>query len=271
MLSIIIVHYRDPEALGRCLESVSGASLPVPVEILVVDNDSGCEGTVRRICRDSRQPLHLIWNRRNEGLARAANQAFQTSRGEYILHLNPDVQVLCNAVKELYCFLESHPKVGVVFPKLLDRDGAVQLSCRKFYDWPTVVLRRTPWLRSLPWSRVDRHLMKDADRTKSMEVDWALGAAFLVRRDALQADRLFDDRYFLYLEDVDLCMDLWKRGWKVVYHPAAVMLHDHRRRSARHPFSRANWEHLRSYMKFVLKHSRFGTSRGAKWNGEKAC
>jgi len=228
--------------------------MPASAEFFVVDNGSGSDQKLARICENGPKPITLISNGNNKGLASAANRAFRISRGEYILNLNPDVTVSPHSVELLYHFLEDNPGVGAVFPKLLNQDGSLQLSCRRFYDLPTVILRRTPLHRLMGRGRMDRHLMMDFDHRSLRNVDWALGAAFLVRREALYPrNRLFDHRYFLYFEDVDLCMGLRHRGWKVMYHPEAVMIHDHIRRSASMPFSRANWEHFISYLRFCLK------------------
>ncbi|MBI4773616.1 MAG: glycosyltransferase family 2 protein [Deltaproteobacteria bacterium] len=256
MLSVIIVHYRTPDRLVRCLDALSRAFIPATAECIVVDNGSGRDEELARICENGPKPITLVSSGNNEGLASAANRAFRISRGKYILNLNPDVTVSPHSVGILYRFLEDHPDVGAVFPKLLNQDGSLQLSCRRFYDLPTVILRRTPLHRLMGKVHVDRHLMTDFDHRSVRNVDWALGAAFLVRREALYpGNRLFDRRYFLYFEDVDLCMGLRRRGWRVVYHPEAVMIHDHIRRSASKPFSRANWEHFISYLKFSLKQS----------------
>ena len=228
--------------------------MPASAEFFVVDNGSGRDQELARICESGPKPVTFIANGSNDGLASAANRAFRKSRGEYILNLNPDVMATPRSVTILFDFLKNNPDVGAVFPKLLNKDGSLQLSCRRFYDLPTVILRRTPLHRIVGKRRLDRHLMTDFDHRTVRNVDWALGAAFLIRRKALYPqNRLFDHRYFLYFEDVDLCMDLRRRGWRVTYHPDAVMFHDHIRHSASKPFSRANWAHFTSYLKFSLK------------------
>ncbi len=271
MISIIIVHYRTPGRLADCLDALSTAELPEPTEILVADNYSQCDGELKSLCSSARHPVKLRLSGRNEGLACAANRAFRESGGEYVLNLNPDVLVSGDAVARLHEHLVRNPETGVVFPKLLNPDGTLQYSCRRCYDWQTIVLRRTPLGRSAGGRRLRSHLMADYDHTETREVDWALGAAFMVRRDAAPEHGLFDDRYFLYLEDVDLCTDMWKRGWKVIYHPHATMVHDHRRGSARNPLGKENWSHLVSCLKYCLKHGGFKTVRRSEEMGKPPC
>ena len=96
--------------------------------------------------------------------------------------------------------------------------------------------------------------MLDWNHSSQREVDWALGAAFILRREAVPDGRVMDERFFLYFEDVDLCLRLRKAGWKVMYNPEAVMIHHHQRESAGHNWNRAKFEHLKSWIKFAWKH-----------------
>ncbi|MEK7307338.1 MAG: glycosyltransferase, partial [Nitrospirota bacterium] len=93
----------------------------------------------------------------------------------------------------------------------------------------------------------------DWDHMTIREIDWALGACMMIRTEAVP-DEVFDPRFFLYFEDVDLCLRLKKAGWKVVYHPEAAAVHEHRQKSRKNPFSRANYEHFKSWVKFILKY-----------------
>jgi len=257
-LSIIIVHYNQPQHLAKCFDSIKKAHLPDPTEIIVVDNGSRNLQSVQRICSNGSGPVDLICNRTNLGLARAANLAMKRASGKYLLNLNPDVQVSRDSVLQLERYLHENPGTGIVFPRLLHPDGSLQLSCRTHYDMLTVLLRRTPLSKIYNGPRIRRHLMADWDHDKPREIDWALGAAFMVRREALPQGRIFDDRYFLYMEDVDICFTLRQRGWGVRYMPSAVMIHDHIRSSATKTISRANLEHLISFIRFQLKHRVLG-------------
>jgi N-acetylglucosaminyl-diphospho-decaprenol L-rhamnosyltransferase len=99
--------------------------------------------------------------------------------------------------------------------------------------------------------------MMDWNHEEIREVDWGLGACMFLRRGALKGENIFDERFFLYFEDVDLCFRMRKEGWKVTYYPEAVMVHSHARQSAGGFFNRAKWEHFKSLIKFYLKHRRF--------------
>ncbi len=252
-ISIILITHNHRDFIQTCLQSIFPESENISLEIIVVDNGSS-DGTGRLI-RQRFPQVRLIENRRNVGFARAANQAFRESRGEFILLLNPDVQVLPGAIEKMSNFLRQNERVGVVLPKLVNPDGSLQYSCRTFCHPLTLFCRRAPlaWLFS-DHSSVRRHLMMEWDHGNIQEVDWGLGACMLIRRKALAGDLLMDERFFLYFEDIDLCFSLKRAGLKIVYYPDAVLVHHHLRQSAEGIFNRAKWEHLKSLAKFYWKY-----------------
>jgi GT2 family glycosyltransferase len=145
--------------------------------------------------------------------------------------------------------------VGIVFPKLLNPDGSLQYSCRTFHTFWTILMRRTPLGKMFPKSKILRdHLMMDWDHDTIREVDWALGGCMMIRRDAVFGPKLFDERFFLYFEDVDLCYGMKKTSWKVIYNPKAVMVHHHLRESALKGLNPQKKEVIKSWVKFKLKH-----------------
>ncbi len=257
----IIVHYEQPVHLAGCLSALQRCCSRASGPVIVVDNGSRHLGEVERVCARVDLDVRLVANRSNRGLARAANQALIHAEGDYLLHLNPDVRIHEGALEEMVRFMEASPAAGIAFPKLLNPDGSLQYSCRTYYDLPTVLLRRTVLGRVCGAEKVRKHLMEEWDHCEVRQVDWALGAAFLVRRGALGRSGLFDNRFFLYMEDVDLCLTMKERGWGVYYLPRAVMTHHHVRSSANKPFSRANWEHAKSFLRFAIKHGCLGPER----------
>ncbi|MBI5837408.1 MAG: glycosyltransferase [Candidatus Eisenbacteria bacterium] len=229
-LSVVIVHYETPDLLEECLRSLAESG-DMPAEILVVDNSH------RRPARPvvERFPgVRLIENTENSGFARAVNQGVRGTTGEWVMVLNPDTRVRPGALRELERFGGEHPEAGIVAPRLLNPDGTLQHSCRRFYTLRTLLYRRTflaRWMQDSPVTRA--HLMLDFDHLEPRAVDWVLGGAMLVRRRAVEDVGGADERFFLYFEDVDWCYRMGKRGWKVWYVPAAEIEHRHRRESTR--------------------------------------
>lgn len=252
-ISIIVVNYNTRDLLKECLTALFSNAPACGFEVFVVDNSSR-DGSRALLARHFPQ-CTVIGNRRNLGFARAANQAYRMSRGEYCLVMNPDLRVLPGSVQTLWEFMESHLDVGIVFPKLYNPDGSLQYSCRTFHTIGTILLRRTPLGKLLPNSRILKdHLMTDWDHNTMREVDWALGGCMMARREAVPDSQLFDERFFLYFEEVDLCYRMKKTPWKVVYNPEGAMVHHHLRESAGKGLNRQKFEVINSWMKFKLKH-----------------
>ena len=253
-LGIVIVHYNTPADLARCLESLRAEADICPHEIVVVDNASTGPGLGELAARFP--AVRWLRNAQNVGYGRGCNQGLAALPADFHLILNPDIVVLPGALASLLAFAEANPRAGLVGPQLLNEDGTIQESCRRFYTFKTLLLRRTLLGRLFPRSRtVARHLMRDFDHTTPRPVDWVLGGCLLVRREARQRCGPMDERFFLYFEDVDWCYRMWQCGFEVLYHPDARFVHRHRRASAQRKFSRSYWLHLGSLIAFYEKWS----------------
>ena len=168
--------------------------------------------------------------------------------------LNPDIRVLPHALGNLIAFMDSQEDAALAGAKLLNEDGSVQDSCRRFYTFWTLVLRRTVLGRIFGNGRtIRRYLMRDFDHEESREVDWVIGACIMIRKAALADIGLMDERFFLYFEDVDWCYRTWRGGWKVFYVADAPMSHGYARESARRGFSRHLLAHVVSLLHFYEK------------------
>jgi GT2 family glycosyltransferase len=253
-LSIVIVHYNTPEDLGRCLESLRAQAPACEHEVVVIDNASTAPGLDE--LQDRFDQVRWVRNAENVGYGRACNQGMALVPADYHLILNPDIVVLEGAIDAALRHAERHPRAGIIGPQLLNEDGTIQESCRRFYTFWTLLMRRTLLGKLVPNSRtVARHLMRDFDHQSVRPVDWVLGGCLLVRREALARCGPMDDRFFLYFEDVDWCYRMWQCGYEVVYLPDARFVHRHRRSSARGALDRSFWLHLTSLISFYEKWS----------------
>lgn len=253
LIGVIVVDYQSDPLTERLLSSLSHALSAFPslsMKVIVVEN---CP-TRPRQTGPKNLDIQFLRQDRNLGFGRAVNLAGRYLETPYLLLLNPDVELFADTLSILYNYIEKNPKAGIVVPKLIDHHGNLQHSARRFYDFPTVLFRRTFLGRFFPNHPVLRkHLIADWDHASVQEIDWALGACMLIRRAAV-GEEIFDPRFFLYFEDVDLCVRMKKNGWKVVYHPDALAVHAHRQKSRKHFLSRANFEHFVSWVKFMVKH-----------------
>lgn len=257
-LSIVIVNYKTKGLLKQCVRGILECRLPYPYEIIVVDNDSR-DGSVEML-HEQFPLVRVIDSPVNVGFAAGMNLGFRQASGTYIMTLNTDVAVVRGALDQLHEYLEHHPQAGIAVPKLINPDGTTQLSVFRFPTFFVALWRRTP-LGSLPGPKrtLKKFLMLDWDHQDQRPIGWALGAALYMRRSALEAVGYFDERYFLFLEDVDLCRKFWTHGWSVEYVPTAEMVHYHQRPSATKNvrggiLSYPARLHLRSWMKYFAKH-----------------
>ncbi|MCA9728821.1 MAG: glycosyltransferase family 2 protein, partial [Candidatus Eisenbacteria bacterium] len=252
-VSIVIVVYRTPEFLERCLQSIAGANLALTSEVHVLDN-APLDERSREICAAAGASYRR--NEKNLGFGRAVNQGIDAARGRYVLVLNPDVEVAPGSIETLVAYADAEPDAGLVAPRLHYPDGSLQLTCRTFYTLPIFILRRTFLGKLFPQARIIRqHLMLDWDHESSRDVDWCIGGALLARTSAIADVGKMDERFFLYFEDVDWCYRMHQRGWRVVYHPASRMIHHYQRASAGWKPSRGLWLHLASTVRFYEKWS----------------
>ncbi|MFH1597693.1 MAG: glycosyltransferase family 2 protein [Patescibacteria group bacterium] len=257
-LSIVILNYKSKGLLKQCLKGIQLIGLQLNYEIIVIDNASG-DGSIEMV-REQFPRVRLIASPSNCGYAAGNNLGLKKAQGKYILVLNPDITILNNAIRVMFDFMEKEKEAGIVGPKLINPDGSIQMSCRQFPTIKTIVYRRTP-LGKLPGARklLRKFLMIDWDHQVVREVDWMLGACYLIRKSALDQVGLFDDRFFLYFEDVDLCRRFWQARYKVYYLPQADMVHYHQRLSAINPgfkgvFGYATRVHIISGIKYFAKY-----------------
>ena len=261
-LSIIIIHYNQAKWLENCLMKIRQEKLDIPFEVIVIDNNSPdileAEKMVEKM-QDHFAELVLIKNQKNLGYGQAVNQGIKATDGKYILVLNPDVLISGAGLSKMVKYMEENQSVGVLGPKLFNYDGTLQYSCFAFPKWYTPIVRRTFLGNTLFGKKeIRRYLMEDYDHQVTREVDWLLGGALFLRREAIEKIGLMDERYFLYCEDTDCCRKFKDSIYKVIYYPEASFLHYHQRMSARKKGLRALFDkialiHIMSAIKYFLK------------------
>jgi GT2 family glycosyltransferase len=223
-LSVTICSWNTRDYLDRCIESVLTQADGVALEIIVIDNASE-DGSAEMV--EQKYPnVRLIRNQENRGFGAGHNQGFAIAEGEFLMPLNSDAVVHESCFERLIAFLREHPDVGIAAPKLLNPDGSLQYSCRRFPTPAAALFRNTLLGKLFPNNRFAReYLMQDWDHCEPRDVDWVSGAAFCFRASVYRAIGGFDERFFMYLEDVDLCKRVHEAGYRVVYVPNAVVTH----------------------------------------------
>ena len=253
LLSVVYVNFRTPELVIRSVRSVLQHGLCDPGNVVIVDNMSGDNSA--ELIIEALPDCRLIRATDNKGYGAGLNLAVQATDSEFILCLNPDTYFEDDNLRSVIKLMQDDKKVGLVGLDLFYPDGSRQYSARRDYTYLDVLLRRMPIGKFRIFSKlVNRHLMKDSWANGAFDADWVIGTGFVVRSDAYTEVGGMDTDYFLYMEDVDLCMRLRKAAWRVVAMPNARLIHDHQRASATSILSPASKMHLRSLRTFIRKH-----------------
>jgi len=256
-LSIIIVSWNVRDLLRACLRSLtiddrrwtmddksssmvhrpsSAIHRPLSIEVIVIDNASS-DGSAAMVAAEFPW-VRLVANPDNRGFTGGNNQGLALSQGQYVLFLNPDTEVIGDALATLRAYMEAHPAVGVVGPLLRYADGSIQSSRRRFPTFGIALFESTPlaWHWPLtsanPWARhyrMEEHLqtseVSETSEALGQEVDWVVGAALMTRRAVLEQIGGFDEGYFMYSEELDWCRRAREAGWQIVYLPTAEIIH----------------------------------------------
>jgi N-acetylglucosaminyl-diphospho-decaprenol L-rhamnosyltransferase len=191
------------------------------VEVVVVDNASS-DGSADRAAGPR---VRLIRNPDNRGFARAANQGIAATEAPLVLLLNPDAEVVEGSLSALVKVARERPRAGAVGALVRNPDGSIQPSARRVPRLGEALGHAFlgPLWRGNPWTR--SYTMAGWDRSSEREVEWVSGSAMLLRREALDEVGTFDEGYFMYVEDVDLCTRLGRAGWEVLFSPELEVVH----------------------------------------------
>lgn len=246
-IAVVVVNYESGSVLASCIASLKKEG---PAELVVVDNGS-TDGSVDELRRQF-PDIDVLDPGQNLGYGAAANRGVAATGSDLVLVCNPDLSISPGALAELATALESDPTVAVVGPTIRTSAGERYPSARQF---PSMIdaaghallgqfVPQNPFTRA--YQRSGLALKVDT----VWPVDWVSGACFLVRRSAFEQVGGFDERYFMYLEEVDLCWRLGRADWKVVYAPAAIVTHYQGVSTDRHPY-RMIVEHHRSLLRFA--------------------
>ena len=234
-LSIVIVSWNVRDLLRRCLRSVVTEAQPSPddgvfrlgdweVEILVVDNAS-TDGSSEMV-RDEFPQIHLVSNDENRGFTAANNQGLALSQGRYLLLLNPDTEIVGDALAVMIGYAQAHGEVGALGPRLFNTDGSPQSSRRRFPTFSTALVESTVVQEWWDDNRIlRRYYMTGTPDDAIQMVDWVVGACLLVRRQAYEQVGGLDEGYFMYSEELDWCRRIKTAGWEIVYLPTASIIH----------------------------------------------
>jgi N-acetylglucosaminyl-diphospho-decaprenol L-rhamnosyltransferase len=251
-IAAVIVNYRSYDELSAALAALRSEKVSDPVEIVVVDQESDAS---RAKAVQARFPnITFIENPRNDGFAAGVNRGARETTARYLIVLNPDTVVQPGLIEKLASWLDTHADAAVVGPRILNIDGTIQPSARRFPDITTGLGGRMSFLTQIaPDNWLSRRNLEWSRASEPVQVDWVSGACMMIRRSAFEQVGGFDNGFFLYWEDADLCRRLRTAGLRTYYVPTVVAVHEGSRAS-RHAASRSIVAFHRSAFRYYWKH-----------------
>ena len=245
-----MINFDSDEYLRNCLSHLPSAVGSIAVEVVVVDNAS-TDGSADGV--DAIDPsATVVRNPRNVGYGRACNQGFGVTNSPFVCFLNPDIVPEPESLATMLKAIEDWPDVGILGPRLVNPDGSTYPSCRVVPKIGVAVGHAVLGLFTEKNRFTRAYKLMDVDHDTEQEVDWVSGAAMLVRRDAFEQVGGFDEGFFMYAEDMDLCARLRQAGWKSLYYPSAQMLHYVAGSSRRQPYKMIRHHHF-SLIRFMAR------------------
>ncbi|MDD4995902.1 MAG: glycosyltransferase family 2 protein [Patescibacteria group bacterium] len=224
-LSIIIVSWNVKALLERCLDSVFRNLNDLEAEILVVDNNSQ-DGSQEYLKSRQSYNLKIILNNRNFGFSQANNQALKQAKGEYILFLNPDTEIIDDVCRQAIQLLQQNKDWGLIGCQLIGPDNRIQSSVRTFPSVGNQLILLLKLQYLLPGLRtLKRYFRQDFNYDQIAEVDQVAGAFMMTKKEVLEQIGSFDERFHLWFEDVDFCYRLKQVGYKIIYYPRRKVIH----------------------------------------------
>lgn len=243
---IVIVTGAEETELMR--ESAPALRPQVDELVIVANGPRSADGDVPVAAR-------VVRNAELRGFSANINAGIAATSGEYVVVSNPDAVPEPDAIAELVAFADAHPRCGVAGPKMINPDGTLQASRRRFPTIAGSIVRRTPIRLLFPplrWQR--RHYLLEAPSGEPMQVDTMLGAFLLMRRTMLDELGGWDPGYQLYVDDIDFNYRAMKAGWERWWVPSAVVHHEYQAVIDKRFFTRRNWWHAKAMARFLRKH-----------------
>ncbi len=253
-LSICIISYNARQYLRDCLLSIQADATRRSVEIIVTDNGS-TDGSVEMLQAEFPQ-VQVIRNPGNLGYTVPMNQALRRGQGRSLMQLNPDTLVQLGMLDTLLDYMEAHPQVGILTPKVLNRDGTLQYQCRRSAARPWDAFAYMLHLdRLFPGDkRFGGYLMTYMDENTTHPAEAVSGSCMLIRREVVEQVGYLDEAIFAYQEDTEFCFRARQAGWQIIYLPTARIIHYGGQGGSKNQPYRGVIAWHRSYIYYYRKH-----------------
>jgi len=256
-LDIIVATRNAKEKLLRAISSIYSFRPRIPFRVLIIDNASS-DGTEELVRREfsSYKNMFFLKNNKNMGVAPARNQGLRWASADYILLIDDDTELINDAINIMISFMERNRVVGVVGPRMYNEKGEFLPSYKRFPHFLAPFMHRMSFIPFIKKSNILRkHLLSDIEIRKPTPVDYVIGACQLIRREVLEKTGPLDGHIFYGTEDIDFCIRVWMKGYAVVYHPGAEIIHYWRRSSYKKIFKKNTFLHFKNYIYLMCKYA----------------
>lgn len=253
LVSFVILTWNSEKYISDCLTSIPNSISSFEYEVIVIDNGS-MDNSISLI-KNTFNTFKLIINQANRGVAFARNQGIKASNGNYIVILDIDTILNSNSIEEIIQFMERHHEIGLCAPRLMSYSGNIHQNVRRFPTLFSKLCRRINLNFAQRYS--NRNFYNLTNINNYLEVDYAVGACQIIRKDAINKIGLMDESIFYGPEDIDFCLRLWLHGWKVIYNPHVSIIHYEQRLTQKYLFSKLTYEHFKGLIYFFIKHGYF--------------
>ncbi len=255
LVSALVLNYRSHRDTVRCVQALLAQTIADRMEMIVIDNHSDDESIAFiRAQLGKEQRVRIVEDRRNIGYGAGNNAGARLARGEFLLIINPNNLLPRDGAERMLAYLQSHGDIGITGPTFVYPDGTIRPSARAFPTIPDLLRKR---LFPAQWHRAYQKTAQAMLRHESMEVDWLVGACLMMRTELYRQLGGFDERFFLFFEDIDLCRRIRDAGKRVVYLPQIRVPDTDRRLSGQSIFSflrrKTTWIHLQSAVQYFWK------------------
>lgn len=253
--AIIIINHNHKKSIIKLIESIYAHNNLETTKIIFIQNKPS--KFVKNYIKDFDE-IVFVENNDIQGFARNVNDAIHLAKSmfsvNYFLLLNPDIVLRNNILSPFTKMIDNDKEIGIIGPKLLNEDGSIQFSCRKFYNLKYIFIRMFR-LSYIIGSKIENNiLMKNVNHDEQSNVDWISGAAMFFNKEFLDKVGVFDDKnYFMYGEDQDLCLRSWHNNLKVVYNPQVECFHSYGRKGSSLKISKHSYYQLYSTVKMFKK------------------
>ena len=246
-VSIVVITWNMSKLLSQLLSTVKNFTDGLKYEIIIIDNNS-VDDTISMI--ETNYPdVILIQNDKNRGVAPARNQGLKIAKGDYILILDADMELVENSISKLFDFMEDKKNCGLVGSKLIDTHGNLQYSCKRFPTFLSLIYRRLENFDFVKNSKIYKnHIMADLNHNDVKKVDYVIGACQFFRRKIIEQIGFYDENIFYGPEDLDFCLRVWKAGWDVYYFPFTKIIHHEQRITKKNIFSAITLKHIKGIL-----------------------